>query len=373
MEILVLNVGSSSVKYEYFDKEQSILKGNIERIGSDSFHILNGQRSDVKINTVNEAMRLIINILDKNDLKAEAIGHRVVHGGDVEKSSRISQTLLTKLKRVTELAPLHNAPEIKAIEICQRLFKVPQIAVFDTAFHQTMPEKAYTYAIPYDLTKKHKIRRYGFHGTNHKYVAQEASRILKKKGKVITCHLGNGCSVTAVDKGKSIDTSMGFTPLEGVMMGTRSGSVDPAILTFLMEHDLYTTDEIDDILNNKSGLLGVSGKSNDVRDLVKEKTPRSKLALEMYSYSIIKQIGAYAAAMNGVDIIVFTAGIGENAYYLREKILKNFEYLGVKLDKKKNKNNELVISDKKSKVGVCVIPSNESLMIAREVKAVLKK
>ncbi len=376
MKILVLNIGSSSVKYDLFDNEESILKGNIEKIGGDSSHSMDGDVSSVKIKTVNEALRLIITILDRKGLKVDAVGHRVVHGGEIEKPSRITPALISKLKQVTELAPLHNGPEIRGIESCSKLFNAPQVAVFDTAFHQTMPEYAYTYAIPYDLTKKHNIRRYGFHGTNHKYVAEEACRTLKKKIKqsnIITCHLGNGCSITAVHKGRSIDTSMGFTPLEGVVMGTRSGSIDPAILTFLMDHDLYATDEINDLLNYKSGLLGISGKSNDIRDLIKDKSPRSKLALDIFCYSIIKQIGSYAAAMNGVDTLVFTGGIGENAYILREKILKSLGYLGIKADKKRNRSNGPVISEKDSKVAVCVIPANEALMIAREVLGVLKK
>jgi acetate kinase len=376
LNILVLNVGSSSVKYALFSKESCLFRGIVERIGSDSQHIHEGTKKAIKVKTHTEAIRLIIQLLEKEGIKIAAVGHRVVHGGLISETRRINSALINNLKNVAELAPLHEFPEIRGIEICSKLFRVPQVAVFDTAFHQTMPERAYTYALPSKLTSEYNIRRYGFHGINHNYMAQEACRLLKKnirKQKIITCHLGNGCSITAINKGKSIDTSMGFTPLEGLVMGTRCGDIDPAIITFLMEHELYSTDEVEHILNKKSGLLGLSGRSNDVRELLKKNDARSKLALEVFVYRAAKYIGSYIAALDGVDIIVFSAGIGENAHQLRERILKNFGFVGLKLNKKKNKKNEIIISDSRSKVKVLAIPANEELMMAREVKKVLRK
>lgn len=362
MNILVLNVGSSSVKFSVFKEHKFLFNGLIERI--------KGKKG------YESAIRSIFDALEKKKIKIDAIGHRVVHGGEIEASSVIDKKVFDDIKKCAEFAPLHNIPEIEGIKVCKKIFPgVKQIAVFDTAFHQTMPEHSYLYAIPYKFYMKYGIRRYGFHGTSHHYVALEAAKILKKKLgklKIITCHLGNGASVAAINKGKVVDTSMGFTPLEGLVMGTRSGDIDPAIVLYLIKDRKMKVDEVNKILNKKSGLLGISGISSDVRDLIKSKNKRAKLALDVFCYRIMKYVGAYAAAMNGVDVIVFTAGIGENAYYLRSKILKNFEYLGLKLDLGRNKKNNAVITRKGSKVIAMVIHTNEELMIVKEVLKILK-
>ncbi|MBW2979956.1 acetate kinase [Candidatus Woesearchaeota archaeon] len=362
MNILVLNVGSSSVKYSVFKEHKFLFSGLIERV--------KGKKG------YESAIYGILKILDKKKIKIDAIGQRIVHGGEIEASSVIDNKVLGKIKRYAEFAPLHNIPEIEGIDVCRKLFPgVKQVAVFDTAFHQTMPEHSYVYAIPYELYKKHGIRRYGFHGTSHHYVALEASKLLKKKLnqlKIITCHLGNGASVAAINKGKVVDTSMGFTPLEGLVMGTRCGDIDPAIVLYLIKDRKMGVDEVNKILNKESGLLGISGVSSDIRDLIKSKDKRAGLALDVFCYRITKYIGAYAAAMNGVDVVVFTAGVGENAYYLRSRILKNFEYLGLRVDSGKNKRNSSIITKTGSKVIAMVIHTNEELMIAKEVMRVLK-
>jgi acetate kinase len=265
---------------------------------------------------------------------------------------------------------LHNTPEIEGIKVCMKLFNAPQIAVFDTAFHQTMPEHSYTYALPHDISKKHKIRRYGFHGTSHKYVSHEAARILGKeisRLKLISCHLGNGCSIAAIKHGKSVDTSMGFTPLEGLVMGTRSGDLDPAIIPFLMHNEKYSYKKIEEMLNKKSGLFGLCGKS-DMREIHESTTQEARLAEDIFCYRLTKYIGAYIAAMDGCDAIIFTGGIGEHAYWIREKILSHFGHAGIKLDSKDNRENKLKITKFSSRINVLVIPTNEELMIAKEVR-----
>jgi acetate kinase len=362
MNILVLNVGSSSVKYSVFKGHDFLFNGLIERV--------KGKKGYEK------AIYNISKSLEDNKIKIGAIGHRVVHGGEIEASSVIDKKILNDIKEYAEFAPLHNIPEIGGINVCKKIFPgVKQIAVFDTAFHQTMPEHSYVYAIPYRFYEKYGIRRYGFHGTSHHYVALEAAKVLKRKLgqlKIITCHLGNGASIAAIDKGKVIDTSMGFTPLEGLVMGTRCGDIDPAIILYLIKDKKMGAGEVNKILNEKSGLLGISGISPDIRDLVKSKSKKANLALDVFCYRITKYIGAYAAAMNGVDVIVFTAGIGEQAYYLRSRILKSFEYLGLKLDAVKNRKNNTIITKNNSKVIGMVIPTNEELMIAKEVLKILK-
>ncbi|MDP8230491.1 MAG: acetate kinase [Candidatus Gorgyraea atricola] len=335
MKILVLNSGSSSIKYKLFDisknKETLLDKGMAERV------------SDHK-----EALSLI---LKKIDSKIEACGHRVVHGGDRFKTAAlIDETVMETIEHFSELAPLHNPPALLTINESKKLLPdVPHVAVFDTAFFQTMPECAYLYAIPYALYEKHKIRKYGFHGTSHKYVAGQAARILKKsidKLKIITCHLGNGCSIAAVKSGKAIDTSMGFTPLEGLIMGTRSGDIDPTIVSYIMKKQGVDIDRAIEILNKESGLLGISGISNDMREIVRKKDDkRSALALKMFAYRIKKYIGAYIASMGGVDAVVFTGGIGENHPNLVKEICKD------------------VVSPK---VRILSIPTDEELMIARD-------
>lgn len=317
MKILVINAGSSSLKFQLIESAKDFAclhKGIIDRIGF---------KGSAKNHT--QALNMALQqILDKKILRSlqdiHAVGHRVVHGGEKYSSTvKITPQVIKEIKKLCELAPLHNPPNLEAIIACQKLLKnTPQFAVFDTAFHQTLPEKAYLYALPYQYYQKHNIRRYGFHGTSHSYVAKETIKLLdKKNSKIITCHLGNGSSIAAVKNGKSIDTSMGFTPLEGLPMGTRSGDLDPAIVFQLMETLHLSTDQIDEILNKSSGLKGISGVSSDVRDLWKasKKNKRAKLALDILAYRTAKYIGAYTAALNGLDALTFTAGIGQHAYY----------------------------------------------------------
>lgn len=318
MKILILNVGSSSVKYEVFEKDKSVLNGMIERI------------QDKK--GFSAAVKRIMNLLNDRKIDIDAIGHRVVHGGAIEKTCRITASTLSRLDKVKDLAPLHNIPELYTIRCCLRAFSKPQFAVFDTAFHSTMPEKASTYAIPYKLADKYGVRKYGFHGTSHAYVAHQACIQLGKdikRQRIITCHLGNGCSITAIKNGKSIDTSMGMTPLEGLVMGTRCGDIDPGAIAYLMDKG-YPKKQIMNILNHKSGLLGISGISNDLRDLLRSKSPRAKLAIEVFLYRIVKYIGAYNAVLGGTDILVFTGGIGENSTTIRNRILSQVNHLGIK-------------------------------------------
>ncbi|MBN1544547.1 acetate kinase [Candidatus Woesearchaeota archaeon] len=357
--ILILNIGSSSIKYNLFKGEQTALKGYLERVTD-----------------YGKGIKQIIAEINKKGLSVDAIGHRVVHGGTHQESAPLDTKKVKELENISELAPLHNIPEVKGIKICMKLFKVPQVAVFDTAFHQTMPEKAYTYAIPAALAAKYKIKRYGFHGTSHNYVAHEAARLTGKpleKAKIITCHLGNGCSITAINHGHSIDTSMGFTPLEGLVMGTRSGDIDPAIIPFIQQKEKLSHKQAEEMLNKKSGLLGLCGKK-DMRDIhaARATDSKAKLAHDVFCYRLTKYIGAYIAAMNGVDAIVFTGGIGENAWWVREDVLENFSHIGLRLNKKANRNNETKISSFASRVRLFVIPTNEELMMAREVRKTLR-
>jgi acetate kinase len=360
MNILVLNIGSSSIKYDLFEEEKTILKGEIERVKD-----------------YEKGIKQIILEVRSKGLTVDAVAHRVVHGGENSEPILVTKQKLKELERLKELAPLHDIPEIEGIKACMKLFKVPQVAVFDTAFHQTMPEKAYTYAIPQELARKHNIRRYGFHGMSHRYVAEEAAEAMGKKiteCKIITCHLGNGCSVAAVMGGKSVDTSMGFTPLEGLVMGTRSGDIDPAIIPFLQHKEKYDYRKIEEMLNKKSGLFALCGKT-DMRDihLAAEKDPRARLAEEVFCYRLAKYIGAYVAAMNGVNAIVFTGGIGENAWWIREKVLAHFRYLGLRISKKANKENRERISAFHSLVWVFCVKTNEELVMAREARKALCK
>lgn len=364
--ILTLNVGSSSVKYSVFIDGHQVLKGLLERV------------TDFE-----KAIKDIMDVVKKRRIVVGAIAHRVVHGAHHTKPLLLTPGSVRFLESIQHLAPLHLPPEIKGIKVCMKLFGkegVPNIAVFDTAFHHTMPDFAYTYAIPRGISEKHLIRRYGFHGTSHQYVSQQAVKLLKKPAsstKIITCHLGNGCSITAVSGGKSVDTSMGFTPLEGLVMGSRSGDIDASVALFLQKHLKRSSQEIDDLLNKQSGLLGLCGLK-DMRDVYaasKKDTPAgrsAKLALEVFCYRLVKYIGAYTAAMGGADAIVFTAGIGENAWWVREAALKEFSYLGLKLDSKANRQNKKVISASSSKVKVFVIPTNEESMMADEARRVLK-
>jgi acetate kinase len=329
--ILVLNIGSSSIKYDLFDGEKVLLKGYLERVKD-----------------YEKGLKQIFWEIEKRGHKIDAIGHRVVHGGTHSESVRLGKKKVAELEKISELAPLHNVPEVKGIKICMKMFDVPQVAIFDTAFHQTIPAAAYTYALPAKLSKKHKIRRYGFHGTSHHYVAQEAARLMGKglsKVKVVTCHLGNGCSVCAVDEGHSVETSMGFTPLEGLVMGTRSGDVDAAVVGYLQHKEKMNYRRVDEVLNKESGLLGLCGKK-DMRDIHSAvgKDASARLAQDVFVHRLVKYIGAYIAVMGGVNAIVFTGGIGENAWWIREKVLSHFDYAGVRFSKKENRKNSEKIS-----------------------------
>jgi acetate kinase len=360
MNILVLNIGSSSIKYDLFEEEKTILKGEIERVKD-----------------YEKAIRQIIDEVKNKGQGVDAVAHRVVHGAQNSEPMIITGQGIKELEKLKELAPLHDAPEIEGIKACMKLFKVLQIAVFDTAFHQTMPEKAYTYAIPQELAKKHKIRRYGFHGMSHSYVAEEAAKGMNKKlsgTKIITCHLGNGCSVAAIMNGKSVDTSMGFTPLEGLVMGTRSGDIDPAIIPFLQNKEKYDYKKIEELLNKKSGLLALCGKT-DMRDIheMAKTDEKARLAEDIFCYRLVKYIGAYIAAMDGVNAIVFTGGIGENAWWLREKVLSHFKYLGLRINKKANRENQERISAFHSLVWVFCVKTNEELMMAREARKTIEQ
>lgn len=364
MNILTINAGSSSVKYTIFSlsggKEKCILKGLFEEISHEN------KQAYVAV------FKKIIREITIKEIKVDAVAHRVVHGGQLSESVLINRSVITAIKKACHIAPLHDPHNLEGILACQKLLKCPHVAVFDTSFHSTIPEKASTYALPRFLVQKYNWKRYGFHGTSHQFVAQEAAKLLKKKlsqVKMVSCHLGNGASLAAINKGKSVDTSMGFTPLEGLVMGTRSGDLDPALVCLLMEKG-FTEEKVYDLLNNYSGLKGMAG-TNDMRVLMKKRNKKEvQLALDVYVYRIVKYLGAYIAAMNGVDVIVFTAGIGEHQPWIREQVLKQFKYLGLKLDKAKNKKNNVVIS-KGGKVKVLVIPTNEALMMARECKRIV--
>lgn len=392
MKILVINCGSSSLKYQLInmENEEVLAQGLVERIGIEGSILTQKVEGRDKyiieqpMKDHQDAIRLVLGALVddthgviKSMDEISAVGHRVVHGGEkYSKSVLVDDEVMNYLEECVKLAPLHNPPNIIGINACKALMpNTPMAVVFDTAFHQTMPAKAFTYAIPYELYQKHGIRRYGFHGTSHKYVSRKVAEVMGKNIedlKIITCHLGNGGSLTAVDGGKSVDTSMGFTPLEGIVMGTRSGNIDPAIVTYLINELGYTSEEVNTMLNKKSGLLGISELSSDFRDIrdaaFDRKEERAILTKDVFFYSIKKQIGAYAAAMGGVDVIVFTAGIGENSIETREGVLEGLEFLGVKLDKEKNAVradiNEISTDD--SRVKAFVIATNEELMIAKE-------
>lgn len=375
-KILVLNCGSSSIKYELFEHQKSLTQGLIERIGEKGSKIKDHQQG-IQI----MIQKLLESKIIKSLLEIKAVGHRVVHGGELSKSCVINKKVINIIKEFSPIAPLHNPVNLKGIIEMQKILpKVQHIAVFDTAFHQTMPETSYLYAIPYELYKKHKIRRYGFHGTSHSYVSQRAAQLLKKplnKINIITCHLGAGCSVTAVKQGKVIDTSMGFTPLEGLIMTTRGGDIDPGILIYLSEKLKMKTSEIDNLLNNKSGLKGISGVGKDFRLILKyakQGNKRCQLALEMFGYRLKKYIGAYTAALGNVDAIIFTGGIGEHNTFIRTCV-SNIKCLGIKIDETKNKKidgKEGIISSANSKIKILVIPTDEEKMIAIETEELLK-
>lgn len=397
MNILVLNCGSSSVKYKLIDvdSKKTLAEGGVEKVGLPGaflkFKLPDGEKKTIEmpIPDHKKAINDILNILTdptygciKSFDEINAVGHRVVHGGEkFNKSVKIDDEVIAKIKECYDVAPLHNPANMTGIEAITELMPgVPQVAVFDTAFHQTMPKEAYMYALPYELYEKYAIRRYGFHGTSHRYVSRRACDFLGlpyDKQRVITCHIGNGGSITAVLDGKSVDTSMGLTPVEGLMMGTRVGDVDPGALTFIMDKEHLTTKELRDLINKKSGVAGISGISSDMRDIdaaIEKGDERAKLALDMYIYRIIKYVGAFAAVLNGVDVIVFTGGVGENQQILRKRVCDHLTYMGVKIDDEVNfssRGEEKLISAPDSAVKVVVIPTDEELMIARDTEAIV--
>ena len=399
MNVLVINAGSSSLKYQLFnmDTKEVLAKGLCERIGIDGRLTHTNPNKDEKFSDNipmkdhADAIRAVINILIDKEWgviesmsEIDAVGHRVVHGGEFFADSvLINDEVIKAIEACIPLAPLHNTPNLIGIDACKDVMgeNIPQVAVFDTAFHQSMKQANYMYALPYDYYEKYKIRRYGFHGTSHKYVSKQASEMLGipiENLRIVTCHLGNGSSITAIKGGKSVDTSMGFTPLDGLPMGTRAGNLDPAIISFLCEHENKSAEEVIDILNKKSGMLGISGVSSDFRDLdtaINEGNLRAKLAKDMFILSVKKIIGSYIAEMGGVDAIVFTAGVGENDRSVRWDVCEHMEYLGIKLDPEKNKyrGRQMDISVDYARVRVLVIPTNEELVIAEDTKRLVEE
>lgn len=394
MNVLVINAGSSSLKYQLFDMKTNEVraKGLCERIGIDGKykHEANGKKvtGDTPMATHADAIRHLTKMLldeeygvIKSMSEIDAVGHRVLHGGQkFSQSVRVNDKVIEAIKECIPLGPLHNPANLMGINACEEVMPgVPQVAVFDTAFHQTMPEKAYMYAVPYEYYEKYGVRRYGFHGTSHRYVSAQVAKVLGKDAKdlkIITCHLGNGSSLAAVMGGECVDTTMGLTPLEGMPMGTRSGVIDPAIVGFIAENENMTASEVVTMLNKKSGVLGISGVSSDFRDLeeaANNGNHRAQLALDMFAYSVKKFIGSYVAAMNGVDAIVFTAGVGENSDTVRKAICDGMDYLGIKIDDAKNSVRGTVdITAADSKVKVLVIPTNEELVIATDTMELVK-
>lgn len=399
MKILVLNSGSSSIKYKLYDmdNESVLAQGGVERIGLDKAFIKvklpNGEKKQIMADlpTHKEGVSLVFNCLLDPEFGAikslddiEAVGHRIVQGGDkYDKSVILTKQVEKDIEELCDLAPVHNAGHLKGIRAVNELMpNTPQVCVFDNAFHSTMPDYAYLYAIPYDLYENYHVRRYGFHGTSHRYVSHRVCEMLGldfNKAKIITCHIGNGASVAAITNGKVLDTSMGLTPLEGLMMGTRCGDIDPSAVTYLMDKLGKKPKEMCDYLNKKSGVIGITGISSDMRDIenaAQEGNERAQLALKMYDYRIKKYIGAYAAALGGVDVVVFTAGVGENQTGTRAQACKGLEFMGIKIDEAKNATihgEEAIISTPDSKVKVVVVPTDEEIVIARDTKELIKK
>ena len=397
MKVLVVNTGSSSLKYELIDSsnERMLAKGLCERIG-----LINGIHSYTNSENksfVNEcvirdhayAFKIMLEALISDEYgvlkdisEINAVGHRVVHGGEkFNKPVLIDDSVIKIIEDCIDLAPLHNPAGISGIKVCQEILKdVPMVGVFDTAFHQTIPDYAYMYALPYEMYEKYGVRKYGFHGTNHRYVSRRAAEIMQKpleKIKIVSCHLGSGASICAIDKGISIDNSMGFTPLAGLAMGTRSGTIDPSIISYIMDKKHMSVEEVNDYLNKNSGILGVSGISSDFRDLIKAKDEghkRAQLALNIFAYRVKKYICEYVGVMGGIDALIFTAGVGENNAYIREAITNNLDIFGIKMDKKKNNaaKGEADVSKDRSNVRILIIPANEELEIARQCKSLLE-
>lgn len=399
MKILVLNCGSSSVKYKLIDTDTNVTmaEGGVEKIGLEDgflkFKKPDGSKEIKQLGLIDHkaaVMAILENLTDptvgciKSFEEIDAVGHRVVHGGEKFASSvLITDEVIQQVKDCYDLAPLHNPANITGIEAITALLpEVPQVGVFDTAFHQTMPARSFMYAIPYEYYKNDGVRRYGFHGTSHRYVSQRAAEILGEpieKLKMVTCHIGNGGSITAVDGGKSIDTSMGLTPTEGLMMGTRTGDIDPGAITYLMTKHGMSAADVQTLINKKSGVAGISGISNDMREIeaaVNAGDPRAKLALDMYELRILKYVGAYAAEMGGLDVIVFTGGVGENQTGVRENVCEPLKFMGVEIDKELNavtRGTETIISTPSSRVKVLIVPTDEELTIARDTQEIVSK
>ncbi len=395
MKVLVLNCGSSSIKYQFIDTTEkfALAKGVVERIGMSSAVLSHNRHDGDGIKIVGEildhsiAIEYVLGVMlsknhgvidDKSDI--EAVGHRVVHGGETfTGSALITPEVIKVLQENIELAPLHNPPNLKGIQAVQRILPdTPQVAVFDTAFHTQMPPKAFLYGIPYELYKKYKIRRYGFHGTSHLYVSRKAAELLGKKLedlKMVTAHLGNGCSMAAIKNGKSVDTTMGFTPLEGLLMGTRSGDLDPWLILYIMGKEGLSLNEANTLLNKHSGLIGISGESSDMREIVaamNDGHKRAKYAFDIFAYRVKKYLGAYAAAMGGLDVFVFTGGIGENSPEVRAEVCRDMKFLGIELDEERNNNKDEIISKDSSRVPVLRIPTNEELVIAMDTNEIVE-
>lgn len=400
MTILVLNCGSSSIKYQLFNMSNNaevLAKGLIERIGitdgilthkptgKDNYKVvLDIPDHTIGINMVMEALVHPVHGVIKSVGEIKAVGHRVAHGGENFKESvLIDNDVKRDIENCSELAPLHNPAHLKGILSCEKLLPgIPQVAVFDTSFHQTMPDYAFMYAIPYEYYEKYRIRKYGFHGTSHRFVAEKACKMLNidiHNSKIITCHLGNGASITAIENGQSIDTSMGFTPVDGLIMGTRTGEIDPGVLLYLADKEELSVSGVNNMINKKSGVAGISQLSSDMRDLeiaANEGNPKALLALNMYAYKIKKFIGAYVAALNGLDLLIFTAGVGENDFNARKMICTGMEYMGIEIDPEINhgvKGKDLVISTPTSKVKVMVVTTDEEFVIASDTKAIVEK
>ncbi|RIX53533.1 acetate kinase [Paenibacillus nanensis] len=399
MKVLVINAGSSSLKYQLYDmRDESVLaSGRVERIGMDSSIVTHEPADKPEVRDVSEildhvtAVKRVIDMLTHPDHGAlesmkeiDAVGHRIVHGGEVFKGSvLVTQEVKNEIRRLFDLAPLHNPAHMMGITAVEaNMPGVPQVVVFDTAFHQTMPKTSYLYPIPKVLYRRHKIRRYGFHGTSHAYVSDMAAKVLGKPLdtlKMVTCHIGNGASCAAIQDGKTLDTSMGMTPLEGLMMGTRSGDIDPAIVPFVMNKEELSLNEVNSMLNKHSGMLAISGISSDMREVTEamnDGDENAKLAFDMYTYRLKKYIGAYAAAMNGIDVLIFTAGVGENSVALRETVCQGITFLGIELDLELNAQRSKearVISTPSSRVKVMVVPTNEELLIARDTYSIVKE
>jgi len=397
MKVLVINCGSSSLKYQLIDmaNEDVLAKGLVERIAAEG-SVLKHEKTGMDKEIIKQPMKdhkdalgLVLGALTNDTYGAvkslseiNAVGHRTVHGGEkISESCIVNDEILGVMKECIDLAPLHNPANIMGIEACQELMpNTPMVAVFDTAFHHTIKESAYIYALPYEYYEKYKIRRYGFHGTSHKYVSHKAAEVLNKDIKdlkIITCHLGNGASVAAIKNGEVVDTSMGFTPLEGLIMGTRCGDLDPAVITFLMEKENLDYNQVNTIMNKKSGVLGISGVSSDFRDIeeaAEKGNKRAQIALESFANRVRKYIGAYATMLGGLDLLIFTAGLGENSKEMREMICSDLEFLGVELDEERNsiRGKDQIINKDGAKTTVMVVPTNEELMIAKETVALVK-